>query len=369
MTRNPRRLIAVAAVSLLTAAGLTTTAASPATAAAPAPKDYGTGAAWNADPIHKQKAADPGPIVPGANAGGVGTPMEGIPVPTLDYASTAAYNKAHLASTDPAMKGRGVHPVGVPPVVNRPSAAKLAGPCSGVSGDYCFWYSVGQDAGTAIISHYWTQRVAKPGVGVAGGTTGHSGAEGVIYKTSNGDFVGGGTMVGIPWCGSTSAAPCIFVERRDDNTFKTGWTNGAGCNPCMGTSVTSWVGTSKIFGLERINGYWWFAANNQWVAAVPTSAWTSPFLTQGDMGQEYFEIGENTTLTPDTDMGDGQRPSCTGTLAGSYFINGTYNGSTPIDWDVVTNNAAGGGAINTTAWNTCRMTTQTNYFRGGGPGY
>lgn len=367
MTRNPRRLIAVTAVSLLTAAGLTAAAGAPATAA---PRDYGTGAAWNADPANagKQRAADPGPIIPGVNAGGVGTPMEGIPVPTLDYASTAAFNKTHPIGSDPSMQGRDIRPVGAPPV-NQPSAAKLTGPCSGVSADYCFWYAVGQDAGTAIISHYWTQRVAKPGVGVAGGTTGHSAAEGIVYKTSNNDFVGGGTVVGIPWCGSTSAAPCIFVERRDDNTFKTGWVNATGCNPCQGTSVTSWVGTSKVFGLERISGNWWYAANNQWVASVPTTAWTSPYLTQGDLGQEYFEIAENTTLTPDTDMGDGSRPSCSGTLAGSYFINGTYNGSTPVDFDVVTNNAAGGGAVNTTAWNVCRMTTQTNYFRGGGPGY
>lgn len=338
-------------------------------------KGWGTGADWNST-NPKQPATDSGPIVPGVNAGGPGGPMEGIPVPAIDYAGTAKFYKEHPGV---GTRGPGENKIPVahatPPVKTKTQTvakAALTNPCSGTPDGFCHFYATGQDGGTAVIKHYWTQRVAKPGLGVDGAPDGLTAAEGIIYKTSNDDFVGGGTLVSVVHCGTTTASPCLFVDRGDDgNINTTPWANGVGCNPCIGTSLTSWVGTSKVFGLERINGYWWLAANGQWSAAVATNSWTTPYLTQGDLMQEFFEAVENESLTPDTDMGDGSRPSCTGTLAGSYFINGTWsdvNGvSSSLNFDFVGPMVTGGGSINTLAYNACQMTG--NYFRGGGPGY
>jgi hypothetical protein len=372
-----RRFIAVAAASLLTAAGLSA-ATAPATAA-PAPKDYGTGAAWNADPAHKQKAADPGPIIPGVNAGAVGTDMEGIPAPVLDYASTA-----QLAKERPAMlthpKGNSNDAVTLPTGGTAGRAKPVTGPlardgrdCPGV----CYWWAEAEQTGISpvVTSHYWTQRVPKPGLGSDGGPDGHTLAEGIVQNSATGDTIEIGTTVSSALCGSTGASPCIFVFNWVGTTpgcyNGCGFANASGCNPCMGTSVTAWQNTSKIFSLNHLTSpahEWCAAANNQWVACILDSDWTSSRFVSGNVIQQQFEVAAYDT-TPDTDMGDSNLANCS-TPVGSYFINGSINGTTtPNFTGHVSNKVSGGGAVNTLRYNACLMPGFTNYWRGGGPGW
>jgi hypothetical protein len=366
-----RKLIAVAAVSLLAAAGLAAaahpSAAAPTPQAAPAPAACAH-ARQGSNP--NQHAADPNaPVIPGVNAGNLGTEMECVPLPPLDYAGTAAWEKAH-----PGQMGHEKGNPGAADQVVKVASAGRGVPTARLAGctTVCYEWMTALQTGIspAVTTHSWTQRVAKPGLGSDGLPDGHTLAEGTLKQTTTGDTIEGGTTVSASECGGTGVSPCIFVYDWSGTTGygynNSYWTNVSGCNPCKGTSVTSWVGTSKIFSFQKVSSQWCFAANNQWVACVPFTHWPSVRFQSGNEIREYFEVAAY-DATPNTDAGDAILANCS-TPAGSYFINGSYNGSsTPVfSYSLA---AANGGTVDATRYNICGMAGSTNYFRGGGPGF
>lgn len=383
MTARKRLGTAVAAVSLLFGAAVIGVVAGPATAApnqapavqadsAPATKlCEGKG---RPNPNPNQHAADPdAPVIAGVNAGNIGTEMECIPVPAPDYAGTAAYQKANGKRLQAASRLKGAPPA--PPGTAEAKALTVA--CATNPG-VCYHYAEGHQNGlSGVIAHTWTQRVAKPGLGTDGF---HTLAEGTVQDVDatpgvGNDVVELGTTVDVGVCGSTGASPCIFVFHWHGGTPECynscGWTNVSGCSPCMGSSVTSWVGTSKIFSLQLVGSYWYAAANNQWVARVPLTEWTSSRFTAGDRIDEFFETAtDDPDGQPDTDMGDASLPVCSGTVAGSYFINGTINNPNSANVNYTGVNVLG-PVIDTAHYDACEVTSggATNYFRGGGWGW
>jgi hypothetical protein len=338
-----------------------------------------TGAEWNAKHPDKQQATDLGVLVPGKNAGPIGTDVACMPVPALDTATTtklwnerkAGVLKASALKTMPTLPLKAKAGTAGKSVT---SNKKLA-TCSPSN---CLFHAAAIQGSLAnVTSHTWTQRIAKPGLGSDGLPNGHTLAEGTVGGAAPGggmNYVELGTTVDANVCGGTGVSPCIFVFRWNPTAGVYnggGWVNAAGCNPCMGSSVTSWVGTSKIFSLSQISGKWWASANNQFVASINNSNWPSSNFTSGTQIDEFFEVavGNNTmTTTPNTDMGDNKLASCSGTVQGSYFINGNYNGGTVANLGVY-NSANNGASVDTSKYDVCLMPGFTNYFRGGGPGW
>lgn len=384
------RALAAGAAAVIAAAGGVVVAVTPVTAAAaPAavsPCPVTTGAEWNArNP--RQPAADLGPILPGVNAGPLGTDVACLPVPPLDRASTdklwaergPAMLEASKLKAMPSADNASIKPRAGTAGKSAPGAKRFT-TCSPST---CHFYAAGAQSGIAgVTSHTWTQRVAKPGLGSDGLPNGFTLAEGTVAgpaAAGGTNYAEIGTTVSAAVCGSTGFSPCIFVFNWTPGAGcynGCGWTNVAGCNPCMGTSVTSWVGTSKIFSLSHLTspGRWCASANNQYVACVNDTDWTSSEFVPTGAGQtnhvdEFFEVGvgSNTlTTAPNTDMGDNQLANCS-TPAGSYFINGNVNGTT-VNLSVF-NSATNGGAVDVTKYDVCLMPARTDYFRGGGPGY
>lgn len=379
----------IATLALLVGATL---AASPATAgpahpapqaAAPAACPIATGAEWNERNPGKQKARDLGQIIPGVNAGAIGTDVACMPVPAMDQASTDKLWAERGAGVEKVSKLRQMPDPAKAALKAKagtagksvPLGAKRAGVCSPSN---CLFHAAGSQTGmTGVTSHTWTQRVAKPGLGSDGLPNGHTLAEGTIAGAAAGggtNFVEGGTTVDALVCGGTGVSPCIFVFNWTPGPGcynACGWMNAAGCNPCMGGSVTSWVGTSKVFSLNHLSGGWCFSANNQYVACINDTDWPLSGFTSGDRIDEFFEVavGNNTMTTePNTDMGDAQLAACTGTVKGSYFINGKWNGTNVVNLGIY--NAANNGAVvNTLKYDSCMMPARTDYFRGGGAGW
>jgi hypothetical protein len=355
----------------------------PVQATAPAsPCAIKTGAEWNSKNPGKQKARDLGALIPGVNAGPLGTDVACMPVPALDFASTAKLQSERGAKVEKISQQREMPDPSKAALKAKagtagkslPSKKRLA-TCSPSN---CLFHAAGSHQFlTGVTSHTWTQRVAKPGLGSDGLPNGHTLAEGTVANPAPGggtNFVELGTTVDANVCGGTGVSPCIFVFRWNPSPGVYnggGWINASGCNPCMGTSVTSWVGTSKIFSLSFISGYWWASANNQYVAGIPASTWPSSNFTSGDRIDEFFEVavGNNTmTTTPNTDMGDNKLAACSGTVQGSYFINGKYNGTNVVNLSVY-NQANNGAVVDTSKYDVCLAPGRTDFMRGGGPGW
>jgi hypothetical protein len=167
-------------------------------------------------------------------------------------------------------------------------------------------------------------------------------------------------------CGSVANSPCLF-------TFA--WVNGVakcyngcdfvpaiGCAPyCMGSPVTSLVGTTKGFAIQHISGAWWVAFDGVWRGAWPDSVWTgatpAATFTQSQYTQSFGEVAAGNDPTQ-TDMGNGVLAVSTslGALASGYQL---VNSTGTASWASTVTTAAD-------RWTVTDVSTTS--FRYGGPG-
>lgn len=153
------------------------------------------------------------------------------------------------------------------------------------------------------------------------------------------------------------------------------WVSVTGCSPCMGDSLSSYVGTSQVFGLTYLPAAspagWYASFNGSYFAGIPETTWTGltpPVSFTGIAKDQIFGEIAAKYIQSCTDMGagvmPGGSPSYPGARIGSYTLYGTTQAA---DLNEV---LASSPASDHTGWNYAyTFSNPVTDMRYGGPGF
>lgn len=145
-------------------------------------------------------------------------------------------------------------------------------------------------------------------------------------------------------CGALSP-PCLWAGMWKNGVFQGYNTNAvpvAGCTPCLNTSLSGAIGTTKQFGIQYVTNAnpalnaWFVSYNNSFQAGFLASNWTSPTFTGGTLNQAFGELASGATPYTDSCSNIGSNVQPTGSPS---FLGAKLNG-----WSNV-----GGAAVSLTA--------------------
>lgn len=145
-------------------------------------------------------------------------------------------------------------------------------------------------------------------------------------------------------CGALSP-PCLWGGQWVSGVFQGYNTNAvpaAGCTPCLNTSLSGAIGTTKQFGIQFISNAnpaldaWWLSYNGTYQAAFLASGWPSSAFRTATLYQAFGELAAGTTPPTDSCSNIGSNVQPTGSPS---FLGAKLNG-----WANV-----GGAAVSLTA--------------------
>lgn len=163
---------------------------------------------------------------------------------------------------------------------------------------------------------------------------------------------------------------CLFAGCWINGVFQ-GYNTGCGyidevTNPInLGASISSAVGSGKVFKIQYASSAWWLSYDGAWVGRFLASSWTSPTFTQAAKFQAFGEVAAS-TATPCTDMFNGlQGSTYPGPPLPGYAASAYYFDTAGVAQSGLTNLSF--GSTDATKWSFLKVTGRSGGM--GGPGW